>query len=1641
MTSTAVRVGLRVRPLTEKEQINNCTECLSFIPNEPQILIGTDKSFTYDYVFDSNADQAQLYLNAASPLLHKFIDGFNATILAYGQTGSGKTFSMGTSLDNSVSAENEGIVPRCIIELFQILKNREQQNSEFKYEVYVSFLELYNEEFIDLLNNPQQSNNKRRSASFNSSNTNAAGTNNGTNSAPQEVSIREDVAGNIYWSGVKEELCYSPEELLGYLVQGSLGRTTGSTEMNSVSSRSHAIFSVILKQQKPETEDGKTVMKSLNSKFHFVDLAGSERLKRTHAQGDRAREGIAINSGLLALGNVISALGDETRRATHIPYRDSKLTRLLQDSLGGNSQTLMLACVSPADTNFMETLNTLKYANRARNIKNRVTVNQEFAGSSMEVNQLKALVSRLRMEIGSLRGNSSSAATTHIGSHATTNSTDPLSNQFMIEDKSLLRNEVQQLRERLQEMSAQVIQVTSERDTLIMERELGEFMQSDNCDGGDLLLENISTTTRIETHPIIEKYQKSIAELTHQLDDTKDKLQRLELVQPSLQAALAKVNAMQQSSSNNLQKFSSMNQPRKTNSSSRRRINRKGGRISANSSATTTAIGYAARIATSKIHTRRPIITKSTSTSIRNKQKKHVRIQDCRQFDDEFEDEGFVNEHQDDDVRHEEVKESIAKVRADIRKSLQVLELVKPLDDTATSWEEELKAFEAEEKRLNDISEMHRELSDEGRFSLTPSPFENSNSLHDIEILSVPTWKNDERGSNSKSGSSFEDVVDDHKILQHTITKPAAASNNYNSQLSRMLHQIQSDIKVKEELVSHLEKSETEFTFMRKKFDEKINNLQSQLAETQKEKDIALMRTKSGLAIKSDIANMRNNANSPVENGKPHTVSEVRQIYEGKMKNLLNEIHDLKRKYSQTTMTMQSTRNQNESLLRTLKVNVETLKVEKKRLTHRMKLEADRVREQLSRQERKIQQLQRQHAKSNQAKKRLEIEHEQQKSTLRKRNEEFQLSSGQLKQMITIIKKAVREGGILDEKLLNKVTPIVGGSFAVIARGGGHGFARRVRKKNSIPLGIRVSRKKQLLDKALCQYIQGKQAVVEMEQLLVRRERLVEEKLELEEERDQVYQVEKEHQEATGQPMDTIAIELMDERVDLISAEILYLTTRVRTLQTEAVEEAMKAEENGATLVKSMSPRPIKHVTFVDEIITEPASCDEWADVDTFEDQFSVPVNAAPELAYEITSKLIKSFEADECKRIIENLVDDIMDLRMSEYNRQVTVRNLEKTVIDLRRTLIVMKRAAISTSVENERRIKHLELNDENMLEMMIHNDDDDSSLIDEYMDNGKTIFDKIYEDGVSGLIHDVPIAPSPIITNLTHTHSTAGGLVSSSLSYQPQISLPNSPVASPPYLINTFASAAAVNNHPPVPTQNVDNVNKHNILSRDLTPSPDRFYNMIQKRLSWQEREDGSETPNFAEINDNPLNHRNTPPDFGHYVTDHDSSTSSIRSSHLRRSSIQSDMSSLSSWNQKTMMRGASSTNEISSSTRNVPNQGSEPLTISPLLSHVNNIGSFPPANDSNKNRSQQQPTTFTSSCQPTRFVKRPLPPLMPSASTFERPTTPTVFDRLAQTPTRASRAKMSYRHSSGSVDDLRRKWESDQKRPSSVMGTNYM
>lgn len=237
------------------------------------------------------------------------------------------------------------------------------------------------------------------------------------------------------------------------------------------------------------------------------------QLKRTGASGDRAKEGISINAGLLALGNVISALGDETRKATHVPYRDSKLTRLLQDSLGGNSQTLMLACCSPSDSNFMETLNTLKYANRARNIKNRVTVNQDFGGNSVEINQLRAQVQRLKLELNSMRESRGGGGDEIVSSR-----------DYETETRDL-KNEIIRLRDRIQETGKELQDVKIERDTLLIERDVGALFPKDGIDeDSEEEIEN-----RVRAHPLIAHYTETIEQLKSELADTQDRLATAEI--------------------------------------------------------------------------------------------------------------------------------------------------------------------------------------------------------------------------------------------------------------------------------------------------------------------------------------------------------------------------------------------------------------------------------------------------------------------------------------------------------------------------------------------------------------------------------------------------------------------------------------------------------------------------------------------------------------------------------------------------------------------------------------------------------------------------------------------------------------------------------------------------------------------------------------------------------------------------------------------------------------------------------------------------------------------------------------------------------------------------------------------------------
>ncbi|XP_076412739.1 kinesin-like protein KIF21A isoform X12 [Peromyscus maniculatus bairdii] len=390
------RNHLRIRPQLAKEKIEGCHICTSVTPGEPQVFLGKDKAFTFDYVFDIDSQQEQIYTQCIEKLIEGCFEGYNATVFAYGQTGAGKTYTMGTGFDVNIMEEEQGIISRAVKHLFKSIE--EKKTTAIKngvpppeFKVNAQFLELYNEEVLDLFDTTRDIDAKNKKSN---------------------IRIHEDSTGGIYTVGVTTRTVNTEPEMMQCLKLGALSRTTASTQMNVQSSRSHAIFTIHVCQTRvcPQIDaenatDNKMISESsqmnefetLTAKFHFVDLAGSERLKRTGATGERAKEGISINCGLLALGNVISALGDKSKRATHVPYRDSKLTRLLQDSLGGNSQTIMIACVSPSDRDFMETLNTLKYANRARNIKNKVMVNQDRA--SQQINALRSEITRLQMEL------------------------------------------------------------------------------------------------------------------------------------------------------------------------------------------------------------------------------------------------------------------------------------------------------------------------------------------------------------------------------------------------------------------------------------------------------------------------------------------------------------------------------------------------------------------------------------------------------------------------------------------------------------------------------------------------------------------------------------------------------------------------------------------------------------------------------------------------------------------------------------------------------------------------------------------------------------------------------------------------------------------------------------------------------------------------------------------------------------------------------------------------------------------------------------------------------------------------------------------------------------------------------------------
>ena len=253
-----------------------------------------------------------------------------------------------------------GVIPNSFSHIFECTK----ATTDVEYLIRCSYLEIYNEEVKDLLGNSKP---------------------------PAKCELKEDPSRGVFVKGLTDVVVESEDQLMAMLDKGLSIRTTASTQMNAESSRSHSIFSVVVEMSTKDLASGKDMIRA--GKLNLVDLAGSERQKKTGATGNLLKEGAKINLSLSALGNVISALS-EGSKGKHIPYRDSKLTRLLQDSLGGNTKTLMVAAISPADYNFDETMSTLRYANRAKNIKNKPKINEDPKDTMLR--EFKEEIERLR---------------------------------------------------------------------------------------------------------------------------------------------------------------------------------------------------------------------------------------------------------------------------------------------------------------------------------------------------------------------------------------------------------------------------------------------------------------------------------------------------------------------------------------------------------------------------------------------------------------------------------------------------------------------------------------------------------------------------------------------------------------------------------------------------------------------------------------------------------------------------------------------------------------------------------------------------------------------------------------------------------------------------------------------------------------------------------------------------------------------------------------------------------------------------------------------------------------------------------------------------------------------------------------------
>ncbi|CAF0893479.1 unnamed protein product [Adineta ricciae] len=369
-----IMVACRIRPMTEEEILQGANVIAHKVADDNMVVLldpeedhddilranrSRERKYMFDVVSDARAEQQEVYAATAKILLSSVLEGYNATVFAYGATGAGKTYTMlGTE-------NNPGVMYRTLDDLFVEIKNYQGQR---EYQVSMSYLEIYNELIRDLL---------APSSAF--------------------LELREDAKGTIQVAGLSEVIAKTPREVMEMLHKGNRARTQEPTKANKTSSRSHAVLQVNIKQRNVTRSHTEQVR---FAKLYMIDLAGSERAAQTQNTGKRMMEGAHINRSLLALGNCINALS-EKGNTKYVNYRDSKLTRILKDSLGGNSRTVMIAHVSPASVHFEESRNTLNYADRAKYIKTKIRRN--VIDVSYHIAQYQQIIKDLRNQAQLLR--------------------------------------------------------------------------------------------------------------------------------------------------------------------------------------------------------------------------------------------------------------------------------------------------------------------------------------------------------------------------------------------------------------------------------------------------------------------------------------------------------------------------------------------------------------------------------------------------------------------------------------------------------------------------------------------------------------------------------------------------------------------------------------------------------------------------------------------------------------------------------------------------------------------------------------------------------------------------------------------------------------------------------------------------------------------------------------------------------------------------------------------------------------------------------------------------------------------------------------------------------------------------------------